>query len=151
MIADGTLSGLSWLIGSSLADVLTSIIFLFIKHPFDVGDRVDLPEGSYTVKQIDLLSTIFLDSQGTLVQAPNTVLSTLVSVTRACTFIIGSRAEYASSLCSSSRIYGAAANNLNLSCLMSRTTRPLNKSSNSARRCYSSSARMAVIISLLST
>ncbi|KZV69518.1 hypothetical protein PENSPDRAFT_676041 [Peniophora sp. CONT] len=69
--------GLSWLIGGSLADVLTSIIFLFIKHPFDVGDRVDLPEGSFTVKQIDLLSTIFLDSQGTTVQAPNTVLSTL--------------------------------------------------------------------------
>jgi small-conductance mechanosensitive channel len=71
-------SGLSWLIGGSLSEVLTSIIFLFIKHPFDVGDRVDLPSGSYTVKQIDLLSTIFLDSNGTLVQAPNMELSTMV-------------------------------------------------------------------------
>jgi len=69
--------GLSWLIGGSLAEVLTSIIFLFIKHPFDVGDRVDLPAGSFTVKEINLLSTIFLDSNGTLVQAPNLVLSTL--------------------------------------------------------------------------
>ena len=32
--------GLSWLIGDSLAEVLASIIFLFIKHPFDVGDRI---------------------------------------------------------------------------------------------------------------
>ncbi|KAI0035878.1 hypothetical protein K488DRAFT_42300 [Vararia minispora EC-137] len=71
--------GLSWLIGGSLSEVLTSIIFLFIKHPFDVGDRVDLTTGSYTVKQIDLLSTIFLDSNGTLVQAPNTQLSTMMS------------------------------------------------------------------------
>ncbi|THH00782.1 hypothetical protein EW026_g1806 [Hermanssonia centrifuga] len=34
--------GLSWLIGSSLAEVLTSIIFLFVKHPYDVGDRVQI-------------------------------------------------------------------------------------------------------------
>lgn len=69
------LLGLSWLIGASLAEVLTSIIFLFIKHPYDVGDRVDLDEDSYTVKEIRLLSTIFLDSNGALVQAPNTVIN----------------------------------------------------------------------------
>ncbi|KAA1474278.1 hypothetical protein DENSPDRAFT_840858 [Dentipellis sp. KUC8613] len=68
--------GLSWLIGGSLAEVLTSIIFLFIKHPYDVGDKVTLEEkGSFTVKEIRLLSTIFLDGNGTLVQAPNTVLN----------------------------------------------------------------------------
>ncbi|KAI0063682.1 hypothetical protein BV25DRAFT_1801709 [Artomyces pyxidatus] len=74
--------GLSWLIGGSLSDVLTSIIFLFIKHPFDVGDRIDLGKangGIFTVKEIRLLSSIFLDSNGTLVQAPNTVLNTLMS------------------------------------------------------------------------
>ena len=37
-------TGLSWLIGSSLAEVLTSIIFLFVKHPYDVGDRVQIME-----------------------------------------------------------------------------------------------------------
>ncbi|TFK87099.1 hypothetical protein K466DRAFT_491520 [Polyporus arcularius HHB13444] len=67
--------GLSWLIGSSLAEVLTSIIFLFIKHPFDVGDRVMVGKDTYTVKEIRLLSTIFLDSNACLVQAPNTVLN----------------------------------------------------------------------------
>lgn len=69
--------GLSWLIGTSLSEVLTSIIFLFIRHPFDVGDRVDLAKVSYTVKEIRLLSTIFLDSNGVYVQAPNSVLNTL--------------------------------------------------------------------------
>ncbi|RPD63790.1 hypothetical protein L227DRAFT_496301 [Lentinus tigrinus ALCF2SS1-6] len=67
--------GLSWLIGSSLAEVLTSIIFLFIKHPFDVGDRVTVSKETYTVKEIRLLSTIFLDGNACLVQAPNTVLN----------------------------------------------------------------------------
>ncbi|KAH9940505.1 Mechanosensitive ion channel-domain-containing protein [Epithele typhae] len=67
--------GLSWLIGGSLAEVLTSIIFLFIKHPYDVGDRVEIDKITYTVKEIRLLSTIFLDINGCLVQAPNTVLN----------------------------------------------------------------------------
>nr|VWO97655.1 C6 zinc finger protein [Ganoderma boninense] len=67
--------GLSWLIGSSLAEVLTSIIFLFVKHPYDVGDRVTVNKSTYTVKEIRLLSTIFVDSNACLVQAPNTVLN----------------------------------------------------------------------------
>jgi len=68
--------GLSWLIGGSLQEVLTSIVFLFIKHPFDVGDRINILKDSYTVKEIRLLSTVFVDSQGCLVQAPNIVLNT---------------------------------------------------------------------------
>ncbi|KAF8070126.1 Mechanosensitive ion channel-domain-containing protein [Lyophyllum atratum] len=69
--------GLSWLIGGTLQEVLTSIIFLFVKHPFDVGDRVNINKEYYTVKEIRLLSTVFLDSNSTLVQAPNTILNTL--------------------------------------------------------------------------
>lgn len=73
-------TGLSWLIGDSLSAVLTSIIFLFIKHPFDVGDVIDLgEEGTFTVKEIRLLSTIMLNGHGTLVQASNVILDTLVS------------------------------------------------------------------------
>lgn len=70
--------GLSWLIGGSLQEVLTSIIFLFIKHPYDVGDRVVLNKETYTVKEIRLLSTVFLDSNSTLVQAPNNQINSLV-------------------------------------------------------------------------
>ena len=57
--------------------MLTSIIFLFIKHPYDVGDRVTLGKDkeTYTVKEIRLLSTVFLDGNACLVQAPNTVLN----------------------------------------------------------------------------
>ncbi|PPQ98611.1 hypothetical protein CVT24_003944 [Panaeolus cyanescens] len=69
--------GLSWLIGGSLQEVLSSIIFLFIKHPFDVGDRVVINKETYTVKEIRLLSTVFLDSNNACVQAPNNQLNTL--------------------------------------------------------------------------
>ncbi|KAI0371035.1 hypothetical protein BV20DRAFT_942709 [Pilatotrama ljubarskyi] len=68
--------GLSWLIGGSLAEVLTSIIFLFIKHPYDVGDRISIADKTYTVKEMRLLSTIFLDSNACAVQAPNTWMNT---------------------------------------------------------------------------
>jgi small-conductance mechanosensitive channel len=61
--------------------VLTSIIFLFVKHPFDVGDSIVLVKDSYTVREIRLLSTVFIDSNGTSVQAPNTVLNTMVTLT----------------------------------------------------------------------
>ncbi|KAF9268886.1 hypothetical protein L218DRAFT_1073318 [Marasmius fiardii PR-910] len=69
--------GLSWLIGGSLTEVLTSIIFLFVKHPFDVGDRIEVSKATYTVKEIRLLSTILVDSTGTTVQAPNKGLNDL--------------------------------------------------------------------------
>ena len=73
------LTGLSWLIGSSLHDILTSIIFLFVRHPFDVGDRIDLGEkGIFTVKEIRLLSTILINGRGGYVQVSNNVLSDLV-------------------------------------------------------------------------
>jgi hypothetical protein len=33
--------GLSWLIGSTMQEILLACIFLFVKHPYDVGDRVE--------------------------------------------------------------------------------------------------------------
>ncbi|KZV95105.1 hypothetical protein EXIGLDRAFT_672416 [Exidia glandulosa HHB12029] len=69
--------GLSWLIGGSLQEVLTSIIFLFVKHPYDVGDRVDIDSDQFTVKEIRLLSTVFISvSKGCVIQAPHSVLNT---------------------------------------------------------------------------
>lgn len=75
-----TRTGLSWLIGSSLHDILTSIIFLFVRHPFDVGDKIDLGDktGIFTVKEIRLLSTILLNVHGSYVQVSNNVLAGLV-------------------------------------------------------------------------
>lgn len=34
--------GLSWLIGSTMQEILLACIFLFVKHPYDVGDRVNV-------------------------------------------------------------------------------------------------------------
>lgn len=49
---------ISWLIGTSAQEVLSSVIFLFIKHIYDVGDRVEIEKEAYTVKEIRLYVTI---------------------------------------------------------------------------------------------
>ena len=69
--------------------MLTSIIFLFIKHPFDVGDRVMIATQTYTVKEIRLLSTVFLDSNNGVVQAPNSQLNTLVRLNKSPVGVLG--------------------------------------------------------------
>jgi hypothetical protein len=66
-------------------EFLQSVIFVFVKHPFDVGDRVtiygksgDTGNGDdYFVKEISLLYTEFKKMQGHIVQAPNSYLNTL--------------------------------------------------------------------------
>ncbi|KAH6691337.1 mechanosensitive ion channel family [Plectosphaerella plurivora] len=50
--------GLAWMLQATAQEFLQSIIFVFVKHPFDVGDR-------------------FKKMEGHIVQAPNSVLNTL--------------------------------------------------------------------------
>ena len=60
--------------------MLGSCIFLFVKHPYDIGDRVDLSDGEdrLTVEHISLLYTVFKRVQnGKLVQIPNIELNSL--------------------------------------------------------------------------
>ncbi|GAA6058014.1 hypothetical protein JCM3770_006647 [Rhodotorula araucariae] len=68
--------GLSWLIGTTMQEILASIIFLFIKHPYDVGDRVCIDAIDYIVLEMHLLSTIFKKVDGTVTQAPHSLLNT---------------------------------------------------------------------------
>ncbi|EJU04320.1 hypothetical protein DACRYDRAFT_20889 [Dacryopinax primogenitus] len=72
----GSLLALSWLFGGTATEILSSIIFLFIKHPYDCGDRVDIDGYQFTVKEIQLLSTIFMTTAGKTVQCSHAVLNT---------------------------------------------------------------------------
>jgi small-conductance mechanosensitive channel len=80
-----TVLALSWLLQATAQEFLQSIIFVFVKHPFDVGDRVtiygntgsQLKGDDYFVKEISLLFTEFKKMEGHVVQAPNSYLNTL--------------------------------------------------------------------------
>ena len=83
--AGSALLALSWLFSATAQELLASVIFVFVKHPFDVGDRVTIYGNSgdnmqgddYYVKEIALLYTEFKKMQGHIVQAPNSYLNTL--------------------------------------------------------------------------
>lgn len=81
----GSVLALSWLFSATAQEFLQSIVFVFVKHPFDVGDRVtiygntgaDMKGDDYFVKEIALLYTEFKKMEGHVVQAPNSYLNTL--------------------------------------------------------------------------
>ncbi len=83
--AGSTVLALSWLFSSTAQEFLASCIFVLVKHPFDVGDRVyiygnagNLMKGDdFFVKEISLLYTEFKKMEGQIVQAPNSYLNTL--------------------------------------------------------------------------
>ncbi|KAL2075866.1 hypothetical protein VTL71DRAFT_809 [Oculimacula yallundae] len=76
--AGTTLLSLSFVFAATTQEFLGSCIFLFIKHPYDVGDRVDIDKIYLVVEQISLLYTVFkrIDTMK-MVQVPNIVLNNL--------------------------------------------------------------------------
>ncbi|KAL1410413.1 hypothetical protein Q8F55_004424 [Vanrija albida] len=66
---------LSWMIGTTMQEILLSCIFLFVKHPYDVGDRVDIDGNSYTVAKMELMSTSFKRVDGKFVWIGHNVLA----------------------------------------------------------------------------
>ncbi len=76
--AGTTLLSLSFVFATSTQEVLGSCIFLFVKHPFDVLDRVDIGDDQLIVEHISLLYTIFKKvNTHKLTQVPNIVLNSL--------------------------------------------------------------------------
>ncbi|KAL8715109.1 MAG: hypothetical protein Q9220_001066 [cf. Caloplaca sp. 1 TL-2023] len=75
--AGTALLSLSFVFAATAQEVLGSCIFLFVKHPFDVLDRVDIGTEQLIVEHISLLFTVFkrVDT-GKLTQTPNVVLNT---------------------------------------------------------------------------
>jgi len=79
--AGTALLSLSFVFAATCQEVLGSCIFLFVKHPYDIGDRVDISTDQFTVEHISLLFTIFRRANGAkvggLVQIPNISLNSL--------------------------------------------------------------------------
>lgn len=83
--AGSAVLALSWLFSATAQEFLQSCIFVLVKHPFDVGDRITvygntgaaMKGDDYLVKEISLLFTEFKKMEGHIVQAPNSYLNTL--------------------------------------------------------------------------
>lgn len=76
--AGTALLSLSFVFAATAQELLGSCIFLFVKHPYDVGDRVDISGESLIVERISLLYTMFRKVKDhKRSQAPNIVLNSL--------------------------------------------------------------------------
>ncbi|KAL7750565.1 hypothetical protein RI367_003906 [Sorochytrium milnesiophthora] len=64
----------SFIFGGTCKDMFESIIFLFIMHPFDVGDRVEIDGKGYLVRSMSIQTTILERGDGRIVYAPNVLL-----------------------------------------------------------------------------
>ena len=72
------LLSLSFVFATTAQEFLGSCIFLFVKHPYDIGDRVVISDEQLVVEHISLLFSIFRKvSSNQLVQVPHILLNTL--------------------------------------------------------------------------
>ncbi|CAI9758020.1 unnamed protein product [Fraxinus pennsylvanica] len=62
--------------GNTCKTMFEAIIFLFVMHPFDVGDRVEIDEVQMVVEEMNILTTVFLRFDNQKIFYPNSVLST---------------------------------------------------------------------------
>ncbi|KAJ5149893.1 hypothetical protein N7448_001471 [Penicillium atrosanguineum] len=80
VIAAGATSllSLSFVFSTTCQEVLGSCIFLFVKHPFDIGDRIEVSDKAYVVERISLLFSVFRTvGDHRMTQVPNNILNSL--------------------------------------------------------------------------
>lgn len=71
-------TGLSFMLAATASELLSSCVLVFVKHPYDIGDRVDISGYELIVTRISLLYTAFrrIDNDRS-VQVPNSVINAL--------------------------------------------------------------------------
>ncbi|PWZ25111.1 Mechanosensitive ion channel protein 8 [Zea mays] len=62
--------------GNTLKTLFEAIVFLFVMHPFDVGDRCEIEGVQLVVEEMNLMTTVFLRSDNLKIYYPNSVLAT---------------------------------------------------------------------------
>ena len=68
----------TFLVGPLFRDLINCILFVFIMHPYDVGDRIIIDEMNLIVHRVNFMSTEFIQWDGQRMYIPNTVLLTKV-------------------------------------------------------------------------
>ncbi|CAM0944679.1 unnamed protein product [Alopecurus aequalis] len=62
--------------GNTMKTIFEAIIFLFVMHPFDVGDRCEIEEVQVVVEEMNIMTTVFLRYDNLKIYYPNSVLAT---------------------------------------------------------------------------
>ncbi|KAM0889260.1 hypothetical protein ACQ4PT_027826 [Festuca glaucescens] len=62
--------------GNTMKTIFEAIIFLFVMHPFDVGDRCEIEEVQVVVEEMNIMTTVFLRYDNLKIYYPNSILAT---------------------------------------------------------------------------
>lgn len=65
----------SFIFGNSARNTFESILFVFVTHPFDTGDRILVEDDDWVVTNVGILVSTFRDLDGSVVYVRNTILS----------------------------------------------------------------------------
>ncbi|MED6198220.1 Mechanosensitive ion channel protein 6 [Stylosanthes scabra] len=66
----------AFIFGNTCKTIFEAIIFLFVMHPFDVGDRCEIDGVQMVVEEMNILTTVFLRYDNLKIMIPNSVLAT---------------------------------------------------------------------------
>ncbi|XXG40781.1 hypothetical protein AAC387_Pa01g1414 [Persea americana] len=66
----------AFMFGNSCKTIFEAIIFVFIMHPFDVGDRCVVDGAQMVVEEMNILTTVFLRYDNEKIYYPNATLAT---------------------------------------------------------------------------
>ncbi|KAI7750645.1 hypothetical protein M8C21_012691 [Ambrosia artemisiifolia] len=65
----------AFIFGNTCKTIFESIIFLFVIHPFDVGDRCEIDGVQMIVEEMNIMNTIFLRGDNQKIYYPNSTLA----------------------------------------------------------------------------
>ncbi|CAN1845411.1 Mechanosensitive ion channel protein 5 [Linum perenne] len=66
----------AFIFGNTCKTIFEAVIFLFVMHPFDVGDRCEIDGVQLVVEEMNILTTVFLRFDNQKIMIPNSVLAT---------------------------------------------------------------------------
>ncbi|WJX35399.1 hypothetical protein P8452_23395 [Trifolium repens] len=66
----------AFMFGNTCKNIFEAIIFVFVMHPFDVGDRCVIDGVELLVEEMNILTTVFLKLNNEKLYYPNSVLAT---------------------------------------------------------------------------
>ncbi|XP_057957810.1 mechanosensitive ion channel protein 10-like [Malania oleifera] len=66
----------AFMFGNTCKTIFEAIIFVFVMHPFDVGDRCVIDGVQMIVEEMNIFTTVFLRYDNEKIYYPNTVLAT---------------------------------------------------------------------------
>ncbi|CBI37813.3 unnamed protein product, partial [Vitis vinifera] len=65
-----------FIFGNTCKNIFEAIIFVFVMHPFDVGDRCEIDGVQMVVEEMNILTTVFLRADNMKIVFPNSTLAT---------------------------------------------------------------------------